>query len=201
MYSSLKESIAAIREVSISDERKAVLEPLIDYIKSCRDADKAVGLNFICTHNSRRSHLAQIWAQTAAAYHNVDKVHCYSGGTEATAMYIAIRKTLEKQGFGLFALSESKNPVIAIKYDPSANPIIAFSKKYNHPANPESDYGAVMTCSHADENCPIIFGADKRIPVTYLDPKAYDDSPQQMEKYMEKSVEIGSEMLYVFGEV
>jgi arsenate reductase len=37
--------------------------------------------SILYTHNSRRSHLSQVWAQTAAAHFNVKMF--YSGGMEA----------------------------------------------------------------------------------------------------------------------
>lgn len=201
MYPILNEHVAQICELEISESRKLILQRLVDFISLKRKEEKHINLNFICTHNSRRSHLCQIWAQTAAAYYNIKEVYSYSGGTEATAMYTAIRETLMMQGFNFSQISDGSNPVYAIKTDESASPIWAFSKKYDHPINPKSSYAAVMTCSHADDNCPIVSGAEERIPVTYLDPKAYDDSPLQMEKYMEKSIEIAAEMFYVFSKV
>ncbi len=50
--------------------------------------------------------------------------------------------------------------------------IITFSKLFDDPSNSAAKFVAIMTCSHADENCPIIPGADLRIPVRYKDPKS-----------------------------
>lgn len=201
MYPTLKEHIHQILKEEISESRKPVLQELVEYISLKRKKGEQINLNFICTHNSRRSHLSQIWAQTAAAFYNIKEVYSYSGGTEATAMFKTIRETLIIQGFNFTLVHDGTNPLYAIKTDEAGSPIWAFSKKYDHPVNPQSNYAAVMTCSHADENCPIVYGAEKRIPITYLDPKAYDNSPLQIEKYMEKSREIAAEMLYVFGKV
>lgn len=201
MFKQLEESIDLILKIDISEDRKEILEKLVSYISLRRKKELPVNLNFICTHNSRRSHLAQIWGQTAAAHYDIKNVHCYSGGTEATAMYHCIKDTLVNQGFIIHQLSENTNPIYAIKISESSNPIWAFSKKYDHGVNPQANYAAVMTCSHADKNCPIVYGSEARIPVTYLDPKAYDESPLQKQKYLEKSQEIGAEMLYVFSQI
>lgn len=56
-----------------------------------------------------------------------------------------------------------------------------------------------MTCSQADEGCPYIAGAEKRIPVRYEDPKSSDKTPQQNEIYTQRSLQIASEMFYVFS--
>lgn len=201
MKTGIGEIISGFQKNKIFEERKQVLQPLIDYIREKRTHKEKIRLNFICTHNSRRSHLSQIWAQTMAHYFRIHNVECFSGGTEATAMFPKIAETLAKQGFEITKLSENQNPVYAIKFDQNEMPIIAFSKKYDDPFNPESGFCAVMTCSSADQGCPFIAGADKRIPVRYEDPKMYDGHAEMDEKYLQKSLEIGQEMFYVFSKV
>ena len=58
-----------------------------------------------------------------------------------------------------------------------------------------------MTCDQADENCPFILGCESRIPIRYNDPKEFDNTPQQADKYLERSIEIASEMLYIFSQI
>lgn len=201
MKTEIVEIISGFQKNKISEERKQVLQPLIDYIREKRTHKEKIRLNFICTHNSRRSHLSQIWAQTMAHYFKMDNVECFSGGTEATAMFPKVAETLTKQGFEITKLSENQNPVYAIKFDKDEMPVVGFSKKYDDPFNPESGFCAVMTCSSADQGCPFIAGADKRIPVRYEDPKMYDGNAEMDEKYLQKSLEIGQEMFYVFSKV
>ena len=201
LYTEIQKTIASIDQDSISEARKTILQSLIDYIQEKVNANKEIRLNFICTHNSRRSHLSQVWAQTMAAKHGIDNVSSYSGGTEATALFIAAKETLEAAGFKIQKLSETKNPVYAIKYSENSLPIIGFSKTYDDAFNPASEFAAILTCSQADEGCPFIAGAEKRIPVTYVDPKAFDKTPQQQEKYAERSMQIATEMSYVFGSI
>ena len=186
---------------SLPDGRKEILEPLIDYIRAKVRDNGEIRLNFICTHNSRRSHLAQIWAQTAAASYGIHNVFCYSGGTEATSLYPMIAQTLTDTGFAIQMLADGNNPVYAIKYSPEQHPVIGFSKAYYDDFNPESGFAAIMTCSQADGGCPFVSGAEKRIPIMYEDPKAFDNTPQQAEKYRERSRQIAAEMFYVFSKV
>jgi arsenate reductase len=183
----------------ISEERKAILQPLIEYIQDKKDRGEAIRLNFICTHNSRRSHLSQIWAQVMAYHFGIKNVFCYSGGTEATAMFPKVVETLQAQGFAISVLSSDKNPVYAVKYAQDENPVVCFSKVYDHDFNPKSSFAAIMTCDSADEACPMVFGAEARFPVKYNDPKAFDGTELQAAKYRERSLEIGQEMWYVFG--
>lgn len=200
VFSQIEETISSLSE-TISDNRKEVLQPLIDYIQQGVNNNELINLNFICTHNSRRSHLSQIWAQTMAYYLNIPNVYCYSGGTEATAMNKNVVTTLELQGFKIQSLSETANPVYAVKFSENTQPVIGFSKKYDHEFNPVNEFCAIMTCSQADEGCPFIAGANKRVPVTYEDPKAFDNTPLEKEKYAERSLEIASEMLYIFKSI
>ena len=186
---------------SIEDERKLTLQPLVGFIQSKTDRKEIVRINFICTHNSRRSHLSQVWAQVAAAYFDIPGVYCYSGGTEETALFPKVAETLSSQGFDIFKIGEGKNPVYAIKYDENALPIIGFSKKYDSPFNPSSGFSAIMTCSQADGGCPFIAGAEKRIPVMFEDPKVSDNTPEQTRVYAERSLQIAREMLYVFSQI
>lgn len=197
----IENTIGSLRIKTISIERKQTLQPLIDYIQTKLNDHKNANLNFICTHNSRRSHLSQVWAQTAAHYYQIKNVFCYSGGTEVTALFPMVAKTLEQAGFEIEALSEGKNPVYSIKYTENVHPIVGFSKIFDHPFNPKNEFAAIMTCSHADANCPFIPGAEKRIPVKYDDPKYFDNTPQQEEKYQERSNQIASEMFYIFSKI
>jgi len=197
----INNSVEELKNLIISVERKETLQPMIDFVQSKVSANKNVNLNFICTHNSRRSHLAQIWAQTAAQNFGIKNVFCYSGGTEATAMFPMVGQILESQGFQITKLSNGDNPVYAVKYAESNPSIICFSKKYDDNFNPKGEFAALMTCDHADENCPFIIGCEARIPIRYNDPKVFDNTPQQAEKYLERSNEIASEMMYVFSQI
>lgn len=201
MNSSISTFIDNLDIASISEERQSVLKPLVTHIQGKVNSKSVINLNLICTHNSRRSHLSQVWAQTMASYFKINHVHCYSGGTEATALFPKVGETLKTQGFDIQPLSTGENPIYAIKFGPSDLPIIGFSKTYDHFFNPENDFAAVMTCSHADENCPFIPGANQRIALNYEDPKLFDGTPQQDEKYLERSIQIATEMKYVFSNI
>ena len=156
---------------------------------------------FICTHNSRRSHIAQIWAQAAAAYYGIENFVSYSGGTEATAFNPRAVKAMREAGFNIEATSGGTNPHYEVRFSNEAHALIAFSKKFDSEDNPQKDFAAVMTCSHADENCPVVSGMEKRISLPYDDPKDFDDTPQEGLKYAERVREIGTEILYAFSQV
>jgi arsenate reductase len=201
IYPQIETFINSLDVSSISEERQEKSLPLIDYIQSRVELEREVRLNFICTHNSRRSHFSQVWAQAIASYFNIEKVFCFSGGTEATALYPIVAETLERSGFNIKVISDENNPVYSIKYSDNMPPINGFSKTFDSEANPKSEFAAILTCSDADENCPFIEGAEIRIPITYEDPKASDGTPEQETVYKERSLQIATEMKYVFSEI
>jgi arsenate reductase len=201
MFENLSKTIETITKIEVSEERKSVLQPLVDYVQKKVNANEEIRLNFICTHNSRRSHLSQIWAQTMAFHFGFKNVFCYSGGTEATAMFPKVVETLTNQGFEIQKISQEQNPVYAIKFDQYQHPIIGFSKTYFDAFNPKSNFAAIMTCTNADEGCPMVFGAEARFSIKYDDPKAFDGTEIMNEKYTERSLQIASEMQYVFSEI
>lgn len=183
---------------TISSERKAVLQQLTEFMVQRSHAGQPVYLNFICTHNSRRSHMSQLWAQAAAYYYGVPHVYAYSGGTEATAFNPRAVNAMAKAGFDIVKVDDSENPTYAVGFAVGVDAVTVFSKTYNDPFNTCRDFAAVMTCSDADENCPLITGATARIALTYHDPKAFDGTDQEVEKYTERAEQIGTEILYAF---
>ena len=199
LFEAISNEINTLDTAIITEERKAILKPLIAYLNDKIQAQKPIRLNFICTHNSRRSHLSQIWAQTMATYYNIKNVSCYSGGTEATAMFPKVGETLINQGFKIDKLSQGDNPVYSVKFSENEPSVVAFSKAFSHAFNPVSEFAAIMTCSSADEACPMVLGCDKRIAITYEDPKKSDGTPQQTETYLNRSLQIATEMKYVFS--
>jgi arsenate reductase len=177
----------------IPDERKALLQQLADYLVQSKKAP--VKLNFICTHNSRRSHIAQIWAAAGAACLGIPGVETYSGGTEATAFNPRAVAALQRTGFKIDSPG-GENPHYQVAFAETQAPLICYSKTFDAPVNPQSGFAAIMTCSDADENCPFIPGAAFRLPLTYDDPKVADGTPEETARYNERVRQIGREILY-----
>jgi arsenate reductase len=201
LFPEIKNTIQKLDFNSIAFERKNLLQPLINYIQNKVSNSLEIRLNFICTHNSRRSHLSQIWAQTAASHFNIRNVFCYSGGIEVTALFPMIAITLSQMGFKIEPLSSENNPIYAIKFADNEPPVIGFSKAYDSEFNPKSEFAAIMTCSQADVGCPFIAGADQRIPIPFEDPKMFDNTAEQAQIYLERSAQIATEMFYVFSQI
>ncbi len=152
----------------------------------------------ICTHNSRRSHLAQIWLAAAADFYHLPKIETFSGGTEATAFFPAAVAAMVRAGFKIEnSTPEIANPVFQIRWKRGQKNYPAFSKKYDDAPNPTKNFAAVLVCSSADEACPVVFGADFRLSLPFDDPKKSDGTAFQKEIYDARCREIGREMLWV----
>jgi protein-tyrosine phosphatase/arsenate reductase len=185
----------------IPDERRARLGEIARFVEQRVAGGAPARLTFICTHNSRRSHMSQIWAQTAAHTYGVPNVETFSGGTEATAFNPRAVAAIQRAGFRVDVTGEGDNPVYRVRHHEGAEPMEAFSKVYDQPPNPKEDFAAIMTCSQADESCPLVLGAAARIAIPFDDPKAFDGTDQESDKYDERCRQIAREMLYVFSRV
>lgn len=185
---------------SIDEGRKEKLKDIADYIIESKASHGESKLLFVCTHNSRRSHFSQLWMQTAANYYGVNGILTYSGGTEATAANIRAIGALERAGFKISVSKRSNdNHVYEVYLGDGLGTSLLFSKVYSDKHNPEEAFGAVMVCSDADKSCPVVFGAENRISLPFDDPRYYDDSPSEQEKYDETCRLIATEMFYAMS--
>lgn len=199
MYPILEAYIKELRSLEIPAERKKLLQVLIEQLQK-KQSEEAPLLNFICTHNSRRSQLAQIWAHTASIYFN-RPIRSRSGGTEQTAFHPNAVKAIKNSGFKVEPKSGKEQDQYLIYLSDDLPPLKTFSKTFDHPDNQASSFTAVMCCSDANENCPFVPGAEARIPLFYSDPKTSDGTDRESEAYANCCKQIGSEMFYVFSQL
>jgi protein-tyrosine-phosphatase len=206
----LNEQVAAYLEArekefeQIPAARKAELKAVADYIGKCQKQGEPAKLLFVCTHNSRRSQLGQVWGAIAAAYYGVPKIGAYSGGTEATAFNARAVAALERAGVEVQKTTDDSNSIYHARYSDvqtgqGGSVLTLFSKVFSQAPNPRQDFCAIMVCSQADKSCPLVEGASSRIAVPYDDPKQSDDSPKETETYDERCRQIAREMLYVMS--
>ena len=181
--------------------RKPVLDAIAADITTRLNSGKPAYLTFICTHNSRRSHMSQIWAQTAAHYYGLPNVHAFSGGTEVTACNCRTITAMRRAGFTVVDATTGENPLYLVHYAPDRPPIRAYSKLYNADDNPKSEFIALMTCSSADLKCPTVAGSIARHAIHYIDPRLCDDTPTETAAYNERCREIAREMFYILSKV
>jgi len=192
--------VNAYKKATISDERKTLLLKISDAIAKEHTLNKEVNLNFICTHNSRRSQLGQVWSFYAAHYFKLN-INAFSGGTEVTAFYRNTVKTLQKVGFEFQLIDFShQNPTYQISFKGTKKAVLGFSKFYSDPLNKEP-FMAITTCNNADINCPFIPTASHRFHLPFVDPKYSDGSDTQEETYLQTSQQIAGEIYFIFSEV
>ncbi|MFM7037233.1 MAG: protein-tyrosine-phosphatase [Planctomycetaceae bacterium] len=182
----------------IPEDRLESLREVAGWISSRLAAHQPAMLVFICTHNSRRSHFSQIWADIAARYYRLNSVQTFSGGTEVTAMNPRVADSLRRSGLRVNVENpQDSNPRYLVQFAAEQPPLICFSKIHNQPPNPDRDFCAVMTCGHADEACPLVPGCTLRSPVRYTDPKVSDGTPHEAATYDARSSQICREMIYM----
>jgi hypothetical protein len=201
LYKKLTQYCATLPEEfsRISAERRQKLEELGDYIAEKSQAGQALTFNVICTHNSRRSHIGQLWMLAAAAWYGIENVNAFSGGTEATAFNERAVAALKRAGFKIERLNAVTNATYQASYGSSFAPKAMFSKKYDDAVNPRKNFAAVMVCSEADASCPIVPGAEERFSLPYEDPKYFDNTASEKEKYDETCRLIGREIFYTMS--
>lgn len=181
----------------IPEERKAELKDIVTFIIDQRKKHKPANLLFVCTSNSRRSHMAQVWSQIASYYYNIDSVFTFSGGTEQTRVNINAIDALNRTGIKIYSNNQGENPLRYVRIGNKIDPWVIFSKKYTDATNPKNNFAAVMVCSEADKSCPFVEGAESRIGLPYQDPKEFDNSPLKEDKYDERCRQIAREMFYI----
>ncbi|MFK7930683.1 MAG: protein-tyrosine-phosphatase [Myxococcota bacterium] len=195
------EWLAAGKPATVNAEREASLRLTANWIREQRGKSAPANLTFVCTHNSRRSHIAQLWALAAARHLGLDHVQTYSGGTEATAFNPRAVAALRTHGFEITEAGEvlgERNVVYTTQLGPDAS-LRSFSKTYGDASNPSQGFAAVMVCSEADAACPIVEGADLRVGLPFIDPKLSDGTPEEAATYLAKSEEIGREIVWMMS--
>jgi len=200
MYKSIKNYCQQLitKFDEIPEERKQILNQVATYIK--QKNGEPTNLIYVCTHNSRRSHFGQIWATVAADFYNIQNVRAYSAGTEQTAFHPNSIAAISRIGFKIEKPGEEQNPIYKVSFGESES-TTCFSKTIDHKSLPQQNFASIMTCGDAEANCPFLPGAGKRISTTYLDPKVFDSTPQEAEKYDERCKQIALETLYVFSQI
>ncbi|TXD47299.1 hypothetical protein [Polaribacter sp. IC073] len=190
----------ASKKVRLPEDRKKILLKISETIAKEYVKSNVVNLNFICTHNSRRSQLGQVWAFYAAHYFDVN-IHAFSGGTEVTAFYRNTVKTLQSVSFDFNVEDFShQNPKYLISFDGCKKTILGFSKRFDHEMN-KTPFIAITTCNNADKNCPFIPTAIERFHLPFADPKVSDNTPEQTAAYLNTNEQIAAEVFYIFAEV
>lgn len=186
----------------IPSARKEKLLSLSQYFSNKFENEETPKAIVICTHNSRRSHLGQVWLAVGAAHYQLPEIETYSGGTEGTAFNPRAVEALARVGFEITSENLAiSNPRYNILWADDMKPYQAFSKKYDDGPNPQEKFAAIMVCSEADEACPFVGGTDFRLSLPFEDPKDFDGTDLERQKYNERCRQIGREMMFVLSQI
>lgn len=184
----------------LDSNRKVLLHTIATTIADQYTKNGVVNLNFICTHNSRRSQLAQVWSFFASYYFSLN-IQAFSGGTEVTAFHRNTIKTLQEAGFSFKVEDFShQNPKYLISFKGDTKTCLGFSKMFDNPIN-EQPFIAITTCNNADSNCPFIPSASFKFHMPFIDPKASDTTNKTKETYLKTNQQIAAEIFYLFSEI
>ncbi len=190
----------ATKKILIPENRNQYLLKIAETIAKEYAKNEVINLQFICSHNSRRSQFAQVWSFFAAHYFELN-INAFSGGNEISCFNRTTIKTLQKAGF-YFQLSDfsHQNPKYEITFDGAKKQLIGFSKLVDDASNPKKCI-AITTCSEVDKNCPYFPNATYLFYLPFEDPKRADGTLRQEEIYMEINKQIAGEIFVIFNEV
>ena len=185
-----------------SPRRRDRLDALAAHLRERYQVGMTLRVTVICTHNSRRSHLAQVWlAHWLATYRIPAEIH--SAGTEVTAVYPAIVSTLREADFDIRPAdsSETDNPRYLLRLAADGEPLSLYSKRLDDPALPAFDFTALLVCDGAAEACPVVAGAEARFVLPFRDPKWSDGTTEMAAAYRTASEEINESMKYLANRI
>ncbi len=203
------ETLRAIPCSSLSEQHQAAAKQVGDWIRQRRSAGKAANLIVVCTGNSRRSIFGSTLGNIAAAFCGEAGVLFFSGGTTPTAFNPRTIRALqeigvqseEQSGVAPSGPAGERNSRYLVKWGEGASDsIVEFSKRYDDTSNPQSDFCALLVCTDADENCPVVLGASLRVSMPFDDPKEFDGQPTEHAAYAERRDQIGRAMLLILGQ-
>ena len=199
----LKEYIKTIFkniDMGLEKNRKDKLVKLAQVIKRNHEQKNIVKIIFICTHNSRRSQFSQVWAYISSLYFKLDFIKPFSGGTEIDTVNLNVINSLISSGLKIEKTHKGK-AIYLLKSFKKDKGINLYSKVYNSKLNPSKHFIAIMTCSDADQMCPVIKGADKKVSLPYSDPRVADNTGLEKEVYNQTCSIIAKEMFYLMKQV
>ena len=197
LFSEINQYLDSLLPSIDGEERQAKWQALGNSLKK---SELKGAVNFICTHNARRSVLSQSLATVLAYRSGLKDLVFWSGGAEETNAHPNSIATLQRIGFRLLSQGEGANPVYELAYADDAAPLRIFSKKFDDESSP-APYHAVLVCSKGDAACPFIPGVASRTLIPFEDPGTFDGTPEEEQAYNTCAAQIGGEMRFFFEKI
>lgn len=196
----LMQFLSKLQDIPLSMDRRSMLEPLIRWIDERQTKEEPAPILFVCTHNSRRSILAEVLMNTLALYFDHSNLRAFSTGTEVTAFHPNAMEALKRIGFTA-KIDPGHNPMVHLNPGPESPTFVVYSKALDGIPDLNPPFAAVMVCTDAEENCPFIPGAAIRIPLPYTDPKWADNTGAVDDAYDQTVLQIAAELYFVLKSI
>tara|TARA_B100001079_G_scaffold142196_1_gene121790 strand:+ start:344 stop:916 length:573 start_codon:yes stop_codon:yes gene_type:complete len=182
MNEEFKDFFSKINQYNPEKDKKNYLDDVVSKIEKILPITN--NIVFLCTHNSRRSQLCQVWGSILSKIYNID-LKFNSAGTEKTEVH----KTI----FYCFS-----NVGIEIKDSKIFYGDLSLSLHSKVLEEIQSDkFISIMTCSDAEKSCPSDSRSIRNISMIYQDPKIFDDTEKEREEYSKTSKLIAEELNYI----
>jgi len=194
LYPKLSQYLESL-DLPIAADRQSLWSKLAAQMRS---RPEPIVLNFICTHNARRSVLSQSWAHALAHHNGINDLIAYSGGAESTFIHPNSIATLKHIGFQIETVETGPNPLYRLNCGEESQPLSLFSKRFDDPSA-EFPYHAILVCSKSDSTCPFIPNAKTRNLIPFEDPGLFDQDDNWLNHYLKASAQIASELQYFFS--
>ena len=172
----------------VETDRRLRLDAIASYVRSKVRQQRAASLLFLGRHNSRRSHLAQVWAQTVAAWCEVGVVISYSAGVQPTRLAPAAVDALRRAGFVVDLGQDPSTAKVSFRAD--APPMICYAKDYEALQVPQRNWCAVSVDAGVAAGFPALDEAEERVVLPLEDPD--DDA---------LCARVARDLLYAFTQV
>jgi hypothetical protein len=185
----------------IPEERRFRLNEMVYFLEGQYQNNAPWQITFISTNESTVGQMAKAWSKAAAYYFGFKNFEPYSGGIKPGEISVRTIVALEKAGFIVYKSHINEVDVYRIKYSFNLEPVIAFPKKINHTKNPGNNFMAVILDGNADLNINNVRGTYDRLFLEYEDPKGYEGSDLENQKFNESCRQVAVEMFYVFSQL
>ena len=184
----------------VDPTRRPALRSCAAAIARQLDARGEVSVVAVCTHNSRRSQLAEVWLAVASAAAGLGGVSVCSGGSDPVAVAPGAIAVLRERGFRVEADTADANPRLRVRGHGIERELYAKPLGEAVAGVPLRGGVALMVCAAADAACPPVPQVGYRARLPFADPRHADGTPGEAAAYRAASDRIEAEMRWLVRE-
>ena len=195
----LKETKAADQPLSL--DRVERLNELALFVEERRLRNEPIKIVFTCDSNARTSLMAEIWANAAAYYFQVEDVEFYSGGLSPGQVSHKALKSMERAGFIFYEFESVLGTRYQVNYGYDAEPLEIYAKKYSAKGNPTRGYCAALTCASMIHLDPALKGVLVKIALPYEDLAFIEGTEEVDQAYDQLNASMAREMFHFMQKI